>query len=153
MEYIQGISTQARLFGQSILIGFALGGLYCVFRFLRYVFGNKKTVCFVADLLYFFISGIAVFFFTLVADGGSLRVYTVFGVALGAAVFYLTTAKVSVRLCKATVRGLKVIFLLIKAPFKFLKRKIIAAYKKMREIYQKRTKKILKKSKNRLQNE
>ncbi len=153
MEYIQGISTQANLFGQSVLIGFALGGVYCVFRFLRYLFGNKKAVCFVADLLYFFVCSIAVFFFALVADGGNVRIYTVLGIALGAAVFYFATAKVSIRLCRATVRGLRVIFLLVKAPFKFLKRKIIAAFKKMREIYQKRTKKISKKSKNRLQND
>lgn len=153
MEYIQGISTQSKLFGISVLMGLVFGCLYCVFRFLRYLCGNKKSVCMLADFLYLFVCSVAFFFFCLIYDGGNLRVYTVAGVLLGAAVFYLVSAKLSIRLCNLAVRVLRVIFLLIKAPFKFLKRKLLCAYKKMRTIYQKRTKKILKKSKNRLQND
>lgn len=153
MEYIQGISTQTRLFGYAFLTGLALGLLYCVFRFIRTLFGNKKAVCYVADVIYFLICGVVILFFNLVFDEGRLMVYTVFGVALGAAVFYLLTAKISIRICSFLVKALRVIFLLIIAPFKLAGRKIGSAGAKLRDICRKRTKKSEKKSKNSLQNE
>lgn len=153
MEYIQGLPTQARLFGYSVLLGVALGVLYCVFRFLRYLFANKTWACVAADVIWFLLCGVAVLFFNIVADEGRLRFYTVFGVFFGAAVFYLVSAKLSIRICSVTVKGLKIIILLIKAPFKFLKRKIMFLFKKTSELCRKRQKKISKNSKNRLQKE
>lgn len=153
MEYIQGLPTQARLFGYSVLLGVALGVLYCFFRFLRYLCANKTWACVTADVSWFLLSGVSLLFFNLVADEGRLRFYTVFGVLLGAAVFYFASAKLSIRLCSVIVRGLKIIFLLIKAPFKFFKRKIILLFKKTAEICRKRQKKISKNSKNCLQKE
>ncbi len=152
MEYIQGVSSQTRLFGWSLLLGLALGLLYCVFRFVRYLFGNKTAVCFCADTLYFIFCGVSVLFFNLVADDGKLRLYTVTGVLLGAFAFYLVSAKLSILLCRLSVRVIRVIFLLVKAPIKFFIRKISAALKKIRTFSQKRKKKTLKKSKNLLQN-
>lgn len=153
MEYIQGISTQTRLFGYAFLTGLALGLLYCVFRFIRTLFSNKKAACYVADILYFLVCGVVVLFFNIVADEGRLRVYTVFGIFLGAAVFYLLSAKISIRLCAVSVKALRVTFLLILAPFKFFRRKIMLAAAKLRETARKRAKNSQKKSKNRLQNE
>ena len=153
MEYIQGISTQTQLFGYAFLTGLALGLLYCVFRFVRTLFGNQKAACYVADILYFLLCGIVVLFFNLVADEGRLRIYTVFGIALGAALFYIISAKISIRLCAFIIKVLRVIFLLIIAPFKFFKRKIGHLHAKMREIKRKRAKNSQKKSKNSLQNE
>ncbi len=141
MEYIQGVSTQTRLFGWSLVLGIALGLVYCVFRFIRYLFGNGRGICLVADILYFFVYGVSVLFFNLVADEGRLRIYTIFGAALGTAVVYLVTAHVSIRLCNLCVKVFRVIILLLLAPIKFLIRKIKSLIKKISQKYQKRIKK------------
>ena len=147
MEYIQGISTQTTLFLYSLALGFGLGVIYDIFRTLRMFVPRIKWLIVTADVLYFTLCGVIIFFFVLVTDEGKLRVYTVLGIMLGWCIWYFSFGLLAMKISTVVVKGIKWIFALILKPIKFIITKIFAFARKTGSFFKKTTRKSLKKSK------
>lgn len=92
--YIQGMAQQTVSFLLCIGMGFALGLLYDLIRlirksFFKSIFKSKVSFYFF-DILYFVICTFAVFSFFICINGGDVRGYLLFGLALGWLTYYFT---------------------------------------------------------------
>ena len=88
--YIQGMAQQTVSFLLCIGMGFALGLLYDSVRLIRRSFFKSKASFYFFDILYFLICTFAVFFFFICINGGEVRGYLLFGLALGWLTYYFT---------------------------------------------------------------
>ena len=88
--YIQGMAQQTLSFLLCIGMGFALGLLYDLIRLIRRSFFKSKASFYFLDILYFVICTFAVFFFFICINGGEVRGYLLFGLALGWLTYYFT---------------------------------------------------------------
>lgn len=88
--YIQGMAQQTVSFLLCIGMGFALGLLYDLIRLIRRSFFKSKASFYFFDILYFVICTFAVFFFFICINGGEVRGYLFFGLALGWLTYYFT---------------------------------------------------------------
>lgn len=88
--YIQGMAQQTVSFLLCIGMGFALGLIYDSVRLIRRSFFKSKASFYFFDILYFVICTFAVFFFFICINGGEVRGYLFFGLALGWLTYYFT---------------------------------------------------------------
>lgn len=81
--YSVSIALQTRLFLLSLGFGFFSGLIYDFFRTARILFGSKKWIYRAADILYLTVLGFLNFLFFLTFNEGEIRVFALFGEALG----------------------------------------------------------------------
>ncbi len=105
MTYIHGVSFQIKAFFQVVGLGFLLGILYDVFRFLRWLTGNR--FCAVWDVLFCLISAFADFCFILAFHDGLFRTYLFVGEAVGFGAYYLALGRLNFRLGASVTRVIR----------------------------------------------
>ena len=96
--YIQGMAQQTVSFLLCIGMGFSLGLVYDFIRLIRRSFFKSKVSYYFFDILYFVICTFAVFFFFICINGGEVRGYLLFGLALGWLTYYFTLHTLMCRL-------------------------------------------------------
>lgn len=101
MIYIQGMAAQTQIFFYSLGFGFLLGILYDVFRTLRMIISRSRGFILFMDLLYFAVCSLLVFSFTLVTDGGRVRIYALAGMLMGWLIYYFSFGTVAIRFSNA----------------------------------------------------
>ena len=78
------------VFGLSCLLGAVLSVFYGFFKVLRIAVKFSAVVIAIQDFVFWFLSGLAVFIFTLWQNDGIVRGYVLIGVLIGALAYYLT---------------------------------------------------------------
>ena len=147
-------SEQLSIFLASLGAGFLLGILYDVLRALRLSITLSKVAIVIFDLLYFFLFGLFSFLFILALNKGEIRSYIIAGELIGALFYYVSFGIVAIKFTDLFVKTLRrfyaIIFRLISAPFRFIKRifsylriKINKLFKKTEKNSQKMRKKHL----------
>lgn len=101
------ISEQTGLLISAALLGFALGGLYDAFRFLRVATHCGRVALFFLDIFYWLICAICVFIFFLVQNEGKLRFLAFLTGALGAAFYYNTLGVIFIKRAEKLDRKIK----------------------------------------------
>lgn len=76
--------------GNFAIIGFFLGFLYDIFRFIRIVIPHSRFIVNIEDMLFLTFSGFVLFYFSLEIGQGAFRLYYAVSALFGAAVFRFT---------------------------------------------------------------
>lgn len=84
------LSSQGYTFLCSLLSGLILGVIYTVFKFIRYVLGNRKTPTVVCDTAYMLIFTLITYLFSIGFTDGFVRYYVVVGEIIGVFVYKFT---------------------------------------------------------------
>ena len=87
---ILSVSEQARLFLLACAAGFCIGLVYDMFRFIRLAIPHPSFLIQLEDILYWALASAGMFIFLHNTTGGEVRVYFLFGAALGALVYFIT---------------------------------------------------------------
>lgn len=98
---------QTLMFLKSCLLGGAIGLFYEFFRLLRLCFPKNKFFIFVQDLLFFSVTAVVIFAFLLSENCGEIRGFIVFGIILGALIYYCTLGAVIVKINAVIVKYIK----------------------------------------------
>lgn len=101
------VSGQVGFILSAILLGFALGCLYDVFRFIRIITRCKKTALFFLDILYWLICAVSAFIFMLIQNSGRIRFIPIIAGILGAAVYYNTLGVIFIKKAEKIDRKIK----------------------------------------------
>lgn len=125
---------QSQAFVYSLLIGALLGAIYGIFKFIRIAFLSSKASVVIADIVFMLIVSFVLFFYSLVTLYGYVRIYVVFGALCGFVFYRLTLGKLFCRIYSPLINA------------------IYSASKKIKTIFEKITKKLLKNSNNILYN-
>jgi hypothetical protein len=117
----------------SALLGAALGVVYDLLAALRGRIGGRRGGCVVTpvcDLLFCALCVVSLFFFSLLAGGGALQLYSLFGTAAGMALFFLLSGRIIRRLGGFVIDGIVTLAQLAVFPFIFSARlvKIFALF-------------------------
>lgn len=140
------VNTQTTVFLQSLLLGFALGLLYDVFRVLRLAVRHSSLAIFLEDISFFAVCAVLTFLFSLSAVSGRVRVFLVIGEFLGATVYYVTLGVLVMRVSKPLIRVVKAILRLLYRifihPIFCLIRWILRLTHKMEQKFSTRAKKV-----------
>ncbi len=144
-------SEQLTCFLSSLGMGFLLGVLYDVLRAIRLSFTKSKIALVVFDVLYFILFGVLTFLFILALNKGEVRSYIIAGELMGAFFYYISFGIAVIKFTDKAVLFLQkvrtVIFKVITAPFRLLKRLFLFILKPIIKILQKTEKKSAKISK------
>lgn len=124
------LSQQYTAFFYSLVIGVGLGVVYDIFRITRLLFPKSFFLTFFQDILFWIISLVVTFFFSLVYNNGELRLYIIIAEILGFLAYYFTFGRV--------------VFWLFRSTFKRVKNFLDNIYKKTRKIVKKTSKNVKK---------
>lgn len=94
MNITANIGEQASLFVYSIVLGAGFGVLYCVFKIVKALLGNGRTVNIILDLIYFPLCALVFFFFCVEMCSGDWRLFMIIGLLLGSLSYILTIGRV-----------------------------------------------------------
>lgn len=134
-------SEQLSIFVASLGLGFLLGVLYDVVRAIRLSLPYSKIATVIFDLLYCFLFGIITFLFILALNKGEVRFYIIAGEIIGALFYYISfgiaVIKITDHVTAFLKKVYKLIFSIIRAPFRLLKRLFVAIKNKMLLLFKK----------------
>lgn len=133
------IVHETQMFLTALLVGAGLAAVYDIFRILRIAVYTSRAAIIAEDLCYFIFFTIVTFMYILRDNSGSVRIYILFGQALGWVLYYLTIgsfvlscSKTIIRVCKAWIcffyrlfirpvlRFASFLYRLILRPFRFI---------------------------------
>ncbi len=145
-------NEQLAIFALSLGLGFLLGVLYDIMRTLRLSVTRSKIVLIICDILYFILFGIISFLFILALNKGEIRFYIIIGEIIGAFFYYIS---LGIAVIKITDKGIyllrkfyKLVFKVVSAPFRLLKKIFSAIFEKTQILFKKTEKKSSKIQKN-----
>lgn len=101
------IAHETTVFLTSLLVGAALGAVYDVFRILRIAVKTGRAAVAAEDLFYFLLCTFVTFTFILQDNHGAVRVYILFGEALGWVLYYVTVGNLVISCSKTLIRIVK----------------------------------------------
>jgi spore cortex biosynthesis protein YabQ len=134
-------SEQLSIFVASLGLGFLLGVLYDVVRAIRLSLPYSKIATVIFDLLYCFLFGTITFLFILALNKGEVRFYIIAGEIIGALFYYISfgiaVIKIRDHVTAFLKKVYKLIFSIIRAPFRLLKRLFVAIKNKMLLLFKK----------------
>ncbi len=84
------ISDQVNVFLMALLCGVIIAVINEVFRLLRYIGFNSKTVVFIQDIIFMSLAGFLSFLFALCFNNGDVRFFIIFAELLGFLAFRYT---------------------------------------------------------------
>lgn len=138
-------SEQLTIFISSLGFGFLLGILYDIFRALRLSITKAKGAVILFDIIYFLIFGFATFLFILALNKGEVRFYIIIGELIGALFYYfslgIAVIKITDRFIILLRKFYSLVFNIISAPFRLIKRAIHKISTKFSDIFKKTEKK------------
>ncbi|MBR1422353.1 MAG: spore cortex biosynthesis protein YabQ [Ruminococcus sp.] len=98
MENMQlGLELETELYLLAVIIGFAMGGVYDLFRMMRVVFKSAKVFTFICDLIYTLLFWFVLFTFCTGLTG-QIRVFALTGMLIGALMERVSIGNAVVRL-------------------------------------------------------
>ena len=103
------LAEQTTIFLQSVVLGFAYGILYDVFRITRIAIPTARWVVFAQDVLYFFICAVSTFFFLLRTMDGQVRFFVLFGAILGMVIYFYSLSILIMGVSAAIIRVVKAV--------------------------------------------
>ena len=136
------LSEQTLIFLYSCLFGVLLSCYFDLFRVIRLICGNRKTVTLVCDLLFFFSGTVFVYLFFVRFCSGQIRVYVLIGELLGFLICHFSVGALFMRFAVFIVRRI----------LRFLPKPFLAIYRFFRKKFQKHHQKAEEKRKNRKKN-
>lgn len=139
------LSEQTLIFLYSCLFGVLLSCYFDVFRVIRLICGNRKTVTLVCDLLFFLSGTVFVYLFFVRFCSGQIRVYVLIGELLGFLICHFSVSALFMRFAVFVVR-------LVRRILRFLAKPWIAVFRFFRKKFQKHHQKAEEKRKNRKKN-
>lgn len=145
------LSVQIENLMPALGLGFLLGISYDFIRLLRLVFSRGKIFLFVTDMIFTVFCTAASFLLFLGVNDGVIRFYLVLAEITGAALYFATAGQIVCKLFRKISDMLRRVVRLIFSPFLFLKSKLNAPFKKIREKSALNLKKIQNKFKKPLQ--
>lgn len=89
-----GVNHQATTFLFSVVLGFAAGFIYDIFKIIRTIKKQKTITVVVIDILYFVIFTVVFFCFFLLRTNGEIRLFVFVGALIGFMIFRLVFSKV-----------------------------------------------------------
>ncbi|RPF48341.1 spore cortex biosynthesis protein YabQ [Hydrogenoanaerobacterium saccharovorans] len=107
------VNTQTIVFLQSLMLGFALGLFYDVFRIFRLAIHHSSAIIFLEDISYFATCAVITFLFSLSAVNGHVRVFLVIGELLGATIYYFSLGALVMSVSKLIIRFIKALLRLL----------------------------------------
>ncbi len=105
MQVLYSVSS-LQIFIESIILGFATGIYYEIFRLIRCAGLNKKSAIFLQDIFFIITSGIAVFLFTFAVNEGSFRSFELIGILIGFFLYYFTLGRLIFMLSRIIIDGI-----------------------------------------------
>ena len=105
------------LVSRFVFIGFALGFLYDIGRFIRYSFNAGRIFTFIHDFSFAFLSGIVIFVFSVEPGDGGVRLYYIISALLGFTVYILSLGFLTKLIAKAVYKLNKKLFSVLKKAF------------------------------------
>lgn len=117
------LQDQAQGFVYACFTGLALGLFYDFFRVLRIFLHCERRPVFFQDLLCFAVTAVVTFLLALWVNYGEVRFYLLAGEGIGICVYFLTFGEITGRLSQ-------LIFRVISACWRFLKRRFFCPIKK-----------------------
>lgn len=106
MEF-PNILQQLNLLGKAVILGFAVGLCSCVIEVLRKTFKLRGTIMLIIDLLFWFVTAIAVFFISAWFCGGYARVHFILAVFLGWGAFAMSIGVLLDKILNRFINGLR----------------------------------------------
>ena len=128
-------------------IGFILGFIYDLVRFLCMTFSKNKIVLFFADFLFVVFCSLSSYLMILGVNNGNIRLYLIVAEITGCAIYFCTAGVIIYRIFKFISDILRKIFRTVFAPFVLVSKKFIYLIKKLSEKIKDFFKKIKNKSK------
>lgn len=108
----------------SVFAGIALGVLFDLYRTINFFTRPKKLFLYIMDLLFWIVTGGAVFFILLRADFAELRIYTFAGIIIGVAIYFKLFTAYVLKLYRWIIYGaikfIRLLFIFIMLPLKLL---------------------------------
>ncbi|MCM1364095.1 MAG: spore cortex biosynthesis protein YabQ [Faecalibacterium sp.] len=120
MKYGLTISDQLSHFLFAVGFGFILGIFYRLTASVRKAVSGKKAAYVACDIFFCVVSTILCFTFMLVYSNGEVRIELIAAIAIGAAIYFMTSDKFVRSMIEPLIRVLKKLVLLICKPFKML---------------------------------
>jgi spore cortex biosynthesis protein YabQ len=126
-------------------MGFLLGVLYDILRAMRLSFTKSKIALVFFDILYFVLFGVITFLFILTLNKGEVRSYIIVGELIGAVFYYISFGIAVIKFTDKAILALKrfyaLLFKVISAPFKLLKRIFLKSTQPILSFFKKTEKK------------
>lgn len=102
------------LFSRFVFIGFILGFVYDIGRFIKFSLNLGKIFTFIHDFIFTFIFGIIIFIFSVKPGDGGIRLFYVFAALAGFTVYILSIGFLTKHIAKAFNRFFSMLFSAIK---------------------------------------
>ena len=142
MENMQlGLELETELYLLAVIIGFAMGGVYDLFRMMRVIFKSGKVFTFFCDLSYTLLFWFVLFTFCTGLTG-QIRIFALTGMLIGALMERISIGNAALRLFS---RAWKALSARILRP---LGRVMTKSAKKIKEVFVKNCLKYQKDEKN-----
>jgi len=100
-------SSQAAVFLLAVVLGFALGIFYDIFRAIRLILKPKVILSAVFDLTFWFAVTLSLFFILLHVNFGEIRLFTFIGLTIGMILHFCTLSRFLQRLMNRAKKGLQ----------------------------------------------
>lgn len=104
MSFNSDLGTEAAVFGYALLTGAALGVYYDLYRILRRIFRCGYAMIVAQDILFWVTGAIGVFFSSMIATGGRLRIFYVLTALVGWGIYAATLGRLLMKLVDGVVR-------------------------------------------------
>ena len=85
---MQSLASQFHAFIVTMLMGLTIGLLFDFYKFAKGIAHPGKILGYIADVLFWAISTLAVFSLLLIGNWGEIRLYVVIGVLIGAVAYF-----------------------------------------------------------------
>jgi len=116
----------------SIVLGIAIGFFYDFLKIIR-IRVKQNLITYIVDIIFWVVVGFAVFMMSMVVGQGELRIFMITSTVIGAALYFITMSRFTIKVCNKLVDIIVKILQTIAAPFiriyKFIK-KIMKKLKK-----------------------
>jgi spore cortex biosynthesis protein YabQ len=87
------LSVQFENLMPAIGLGFVLGMVYDVFRFIRQIFSNGKIIVFITDMIFVLVCTLSSFLLFLAVNSGRIRGYLIVFEVLAATIYRFTAGR------------------------------------------------------------
>lgn len=85
---MQSLASQFHAFIVTMLMGLTIGLLFDFYKFTKSILRPGKILGYVADVSFWAISTLTVFFLLLIGNWGEIRLYVIIGVLIGVAAYF-----------------------------------------------------------------
>ena len=118
-------AVQSAAFLYSIPLGAALGILYGILTLLRHTLSLKKGAVITLDIAFMLFCALSIFYFSLAFLEGYIRIYVIFGAALGFFIYRLTVGRLLQRILNPILSWFKKIIMAIFTKIKNIAKKLL----------------------------